>query len=235
MVELSATSINIMEREMERKECNEILKFSKEVILQVFVKINKRMEELKRNDEISALEILQNEVVPKYEKLYKGLKIELAEDEEIDKEKFENIKKYIYDIMKENGFTEDFINSQIKIREEIKGESGAEVVKKLFEYEKKQMENTKYNLLDKVNKVLDKEDKLAMDLKNAIQEEEQIECIYKLQPVREEYRALEEKVLRVQKNIDELKKKLDSEWAYEIYGTISKDEMLNTYNQAMKK
>lgn len=234
-MELSATSINIMEREMERKECNEILKFSKEVILQVFVKINKRMEELKRNDEISALEILQNEVVPKYEKLYKGLKIELAEDEEIDKEKFENIKKYIYDIMKENGFTEDFINSQIKIREEIKGESGAEVVKKLFEYEKKQMENTKYNLLDKVNKVLDKEDKLAMDLKNAIQEEEQIECIYKLQPVREEYRALEEKVLRVQKNIDELKKKLDSEWAYEIYGTISKDEMLNTYNQAMKK
>lgn len=234
-MELSATSINIMEREMERKECNEILKFSKEVILQVFVKINKRIEELKRNDEISALEILQNEVVPKYEKLYKGLKIELAEDEEIDKEKFQNIKKYIYDIMKENGFTEDFINSQIKIREEIKGESGAEVVKKLFEYEKKQMENTKYNLLDKVNKVLDKEDKLAMDLKNAIQEEEQIECIYKLQPVREEYRALEEKVLRVQKNIDELKKKLDSEWAYEIYGTISKDEMLNTYNQAMKK
>lgn len=234
-MELSATSINIMEREMERKECNEILKFSKEVILQVFVKINKRMEELKRNDEISALEILQNEVVPKYEKLYKGLKIELAEDEEIDKEKFQNIKKYIYDIMKENGFTEDFINSQIKIREEIKGESGAEVVKKLFEYEKKQMENTKYNLLDKVNKVLDKEDKLAMDLKNAIQEEEQIECIYKLQPVREEYRALEEKILRVQKNIDELKKKLDSEWAYEIYGTISKDEMLNTYNQAMKK
>lgn len=220
---------------MQRKECNEILKFSKEVILQVFVKINKRMEELKRNDEVSALEILQNEVVPKYEKLYKGLKIELSENEEIDKEKFENIKKYIYDIMKENGFTEDFINSQIKIREEIKGESGAEVVKKLFEYEKKQMENTKYNLLDKVNKVLDKEDKLAMDLKNAIQEEEQIECIYKLQPVREEYRALEEKVLRVQKNIDELKKKLDSEWTYEIYGTISKDEMLNTYNQAMKK
>ena len=220
---------------MERKECNEILKFSTEVILQVFVKINKRMEELRRNDEISALEILQNEVVPKYEKLYKGLKIELSEDEEIDKEKFENIKKYIYDIMKENGFTEDFINSQIKIREEIKGESGAEVVKKLFKYEKKQMENTKYNLLDKVNKVLDKEDKLAMDLKNAIQEEEQIECIYKLQPVREEYRALEEKVLRVQKNIDKLKKKLDSEWAYEIYGTISKDEMLNTYNQAMKK
>lgn len=220
---------------MERKECNEILKFSTEVILQVFVKINKRMEELKNNDEISALEILQNEVIPKYEKLYKGLKTEIKDDEEIDIEKFENIKKYIYDIMKENSFTEEFIRTQMKLREKFQGESGAEVVKKLFEYEKKQMENTKYNLLDKVNKVLDREDKLAMDLKNAIQEEEQIECIYKLQPVREEYRALEEKVLRVQKNIDDLKKKLDSEWTYEIYGTISKDEMLNTYNQTMKK
>ncbi|MCF2627206.1 hypothetical protein I6E36_03830 [Fusobacterium mortiferum] len=220
---------------MERKECNEILKFSTEVILQVFVKINKRVEELKSNDEISALEILQNEVIPKYEKLYKGLKTEIKDDEEIDIEKFENIKKYIYDIMRENSFTEEFIRTQMKLREKFQGESGAEVVKKLFEYEKKQMENTKYNLLDKVNKVLDKEDKLAMDLKNAIQEEEQIECIYKLQPVREEYRALEEKVLRVQKNIDDLKKKLDSEWTYEIYGTISKDEMLNTYNQTMKK
>ena len=220
---------------MERKECNEILKFSTEVILQVFVKINKRVEELKSNDEISALEILQNEVIPKYEKLYKGLKTEIKEDEEIDIEKFESIKKYIYDIMRENSFTEEFIRTQMKLREKFQGESGAEVVKKLFEYEKKQMENTKYNLLDKVNKVLDREDKLAMDLKNAIQEEEQIECIYKLQPVREEYRALEEKVLRVQKNIDDLKKKLDSEWTYEIYGTISKDEMLNTYNQTMKK
>lgn len=220
---------------MERKECNEILKFSTEVILQVFVKINKRVEELKNNDEISALEILQNEVIPKYEKLYKGLKTEIKEDEEIDIEKFESIKKYIYDIMKENSFTEEFIRTQMKLREKFQGESGAEVVKKLFEYEKKQMENTKYNLLDKVNKVLDREDKLAMNLKNAIQEEEQIECIYKLQPVREEYRALEEKVLRVQKNIDDLKKKLDSEWTYEIYGTISKDEMLNTYNQTMKK
>lgn len=220
---------------MERKECNEILKFSTEVILQGFVKINKRVEELKNNDEISALEILQNEVIPKYEKLYKGLKTEIKDDEEIDIEKFENIKKYIYDIMKENSFTEEFIRTQMKLREKFQGESGAEVVKKLFEYEKKQMENTKYNLLDKVNKVLDREDKLAMDLKNAIQEEEQIECIYKLQPVREEYRALEEKVLRVQKNIDDLKKKLDSEWTYEIYGTISKDEMLNTYNQTMKK
>lgn len=222
---------------MERKEYNEILKFSIEVILQIFIKINRRLDELNNNGEISAVEILENEVIPKYEKLLKGLKAEIIEDDQeksIDSEKIENIKKYIFDIMKENNLTEEFIDSQIKIREELKDNSGAEVVKKLFEYEKKQMENTKYNLLDKVNSVLDREDKLAMDLKNAIQEEEQIECIYRLQPVREEYRALEEKILRVQKNIDNINKKLDSQWSYEIYGTISKDDMLNTYNQTMK-
>lgn len=226
-----------MEREMERKEYNEILKFSIEVILQIFIKINRRLDELNSNGEISVIEILENEVIPKYEKLLKGLKAEIIEDDQeksIDSEKIENIKKYIFDIMKENNLTEEFIDSQIKIREELKDNSGAEVVKKLFEYEKKQMENTKYNLLDKVNSVLDREDKLAMDLKNAIQEKEQIECIYRLQPVREEYRVLEEKILRVQKNIDNINKKLDSQWSYEIYGTISKDDMLNTYNQTMK-
>lgn len=220
---------------MERKEFNRFIKFSTEVILQVFIKINKRIEELRENDEISAVEILENEVIPKYEKLLKGLKYEIGEKEDIDSTQLENIKKYIYDIMKENDFTEEFINSQMELRESLKDNSGAEVVKKLFEYEKKQMENTKYHLLDKINKVLDREEKLAMDLKNAIQEEEEIECIYRLQPVREEYRALEEKILRVQKNIDNINKKLDSQWSYEIYGTISKDDMLKTYNQTMKK
>lgn len=219
---------------MEKKEFNEILKFSKEVILQVFIKINKRMEELRKNDEISAVEILERDVVSKYEKLYKGLDVELNEDE-IDAEKMANIQKYINDIMNENGFTKEFIASQVELREKLKGESGAEVVKNLFEYEIKQLKNTKYNLLDKVSEVLDEEEKLSMDLKNAIQEEEEIECIYKLQPVREKYRELESKVLNVQEKLDEVQKKLDSKWRYDIYGTVSKEDMLKTYNSTMKK
>ncbi len=223
---------------MERKEYNELLKFSIEVILQIFIKINKKLDELNNNGENSAVEILENEVIPKYEKLLKGLKAEIIEDNQeitIDSEKVQNINKYISDIMKENNLTEEFINSQIKIRENLKNNSGAEVVKKLFEYEIKQMKNTKYNLLNKINLVLEREERLNTKLKNAIQEEEQIEYIYKLQPVREKYRVLEEKILKVQKNIDDINKRLNSQWSYEIYGTISKDKMLNTYNQTMKK
>ena len=67
-------------------------------------------------------------------------------------------------LWKENSFTEEFIRTQMKLREKFQGESGAEVVKNFLSM-KKQNGNTKYNLLDKVNKVLDREDKLAMDLK----------------------------------------------------------------------
>ncbi|MDO4589705.1 MAG: hypothetical protein Q4B33_07545, partial [Fusobacterium sp.] len=59
--------------------------------------------------------------------------------------------------------------------------------------------------------------------------------IYQLQPIRAEYRNLEEKILKIQEKIDLLKKKLDSEWYYEIYGTISKDDMLKSYNEVMNK
>jgi hypothetical protein len=121
------------------------------------------------------------------------------------------------------------------LREKFKGDSGAEVVKRFFQYEKKELEKTKYELLDRADKILEKEEKLSMEMKNAIQEEEQIEYIYKLQPVRAEFRKAEEKILKVQEKLDILNKRLVSEWPYEIYGTVSKDEMLKTYNKIMKK
>ena len=213
---------------------NEILKFSREAILQVLRKVNGRVEELKKNGEISAGELLEKDVLSKYEKLYRGLASEIS-DEEKDLEKLENIKKYVLEILKDNGITKEFVDEQIKIRETLKENSGAEVVKNLFEYELKQLKNLKYSLLDRVNKVLDEEEKLSMDLKNAIQEEEQMECIYALQPVRAKYRELEEKVMDVQKKIDEIEAKLDSKWQYEMYGTVSKDEMLKTFNKTIKK
>ena len=75
---------------MEIKD-NEILQFSREAILQVLRKLNTKIEELKKNDEISAIEILQRDVVSKYEKLFKGLNNEISDDEK-DENKLQNIK-----------------------------------------------------------------------------------------------------------------------------------------------
>lgn len=212
---------------------NEILKFSIEVILQVFKSINKKIDEMKEIGDISGIEILEKDVILKYEKLYGGLTGEAVE--KFDEEQLSVIKKYIEDIMKENKFSKEYIKNQIELREKLKGDSGAEVVKRFFQYEKKELEKIKYELLDRADKVLEEEEKLSMKMKNAVQEEEQIEYIYKLQPVRAEFRKIEEKIIKVQEKLDVLNKRLESEWPYEIYGTISKEEMLETYNKIMKK
>lgn len=223
-----------MEKVMEKMvKNNEILKFSIEVILQVFKFINKKIDEMKEIGDISGIEILKKDVIPKYEKLYGGLTGEAVE--KFDEEQLSVIKKYIEDIMKENKFSEEYIKNQIELREKLKGDSGAEIVKRFFQYEKKELEKIKYDLLDRADKVLEDEEKLSMEMKNAIQEEEQIEYIYKLQPVRAEFRKIEEKIIKVQEKLDVLNKRLESEWPYEIYGTISKEEMLETYNKIMKK
>lgn len=205
------------------------IEYYKEVILQVLTKINTQIEEFKLNDEISAIEKLENEVISKYEKLYSGFETmkELPNDN--------NLPKYLEKIMVEFDFTEKFIEEQMELRKKYQGKSGAEVVKKLFEYEIKKLKNIKYKLLDEVNLVLDEEEKLGMELKDAIQEEFEIEIIYKLQPVRKKYRELEAKVLDIQGKIDEIQKKLDSKWQYEIYGTISESEMLETFEKTIKK
>lgn len=220
-----------MGRAMEKKINNEMAKFFIEVILQVLKKIEKKEAELKKAGDLFGIELLKKEVLPTYDKLYGGLR---GCNYEVD-EDLSEIQKYMENIMEKNGLTEEFINSQIALREKYKGDSGAEVVKRFFEYEKKELEKSKWALMEKIEKVLDEEERLSMEMKNAIQEEEQIEYIYRLQPVREKYRELEDKIMKAQEKIDILKKKLESQWYYEIYGTVSKDEMLKIYNEAMKK
>ena len=47
----------------------------------------------------------------------------------------------------------------MELREKLKGDSGAEVVKRFFQYEKKELEKTKYELLDRADKILEEEEK----------------------------------------------------------------------------
>ena len=218
---------------MEKTTDNHLLKFCVEVILQVLKLTDNKIKQLREIGDLSGAEILEKDVIEKYEKLYGGLTGEGIK--EFKEEELKGIREHIENIMIKNNLSKEYIESQVALREKLKGDSGAEVIKRFFQYEKKELEKTKYDLLEKVSKVLDEEERVSMLMKNAIQEEEQIEYIYQLQPIREEYRNLESKVFKVQDKLDLLKKKLDLEWYYEIYGTVSKDEMLKTYNEVMKK
>lgn len=218
---------------MEKTADNHLLKFCVEVILQVLKLTDNKIKQLREIGDLSGAEILEKDVIEKYEKLYVGLTGEGIK--EFKEEELNGIREHIENIMIKNNLSKEYIESQLALREKLKGDSGAEVIKRFFQYEKKELEKTKYDLLERVSKVLDEEERVSMLMKNVIQEEEQIEYIYQLQPIREKYRELESKIFKVQDKLDLLKKKLDSEWYYEIYGTISKDEMLKTYNEVMKK
>lgn len=215
---------------MENKKLRQ--EFLQEAILEILRKIKIAMDKLEKNNEISALEILQANILENYEKLY--LAVSNGENIDIEDEKFKNIENKIFEILKKYEISKKKIEDNISEKKKNSGKSGAEVVKRLFEYEKKELDKIKYALLDKINVILDKEEKLDLELKNAIQEEEQINIIYKLQPIREEYRKYEEKLIEIQKKIDEVKNKIEKKWYYEIYGNLSEDRMMEIYKERDK-
>lgn len=211
---------------MEQKK---VMKYWEEALLQVFKIINNRLESFKEIGDLSGIEKLEEDVIPLYEKFYNGLQTFLGKSGSYDKNQFDNIKANVDNILKAYSIEKDFILEQMKLREENKGNSGSEVVKNLFEYERKNLLNIRGDLTRKINQLLDTEEKLNLELCDAIQECDQMEIMDKLLPVREEYRKNEEKYLDVHKKLAELENKLDKKWYYEIYGTISKEEMLKIY------
>jgi len=118
-----------------------------------------------------------------------------------------------------------------KLRKKNKDNSGSEVVKNLFEYEHKKLLMKKGDLTRKINQLLDKEEELNRELSDAIQEVDQLGIINKLLPVREEYRKVEKEFLAIYDKIIEIDNKLEKKWYYEIYGTMSKEEMLKMYKE----
>lgn len=206
----------------------EFKEFAQEVILQVFRILNAQIGNFKEKGDISAWEILERDVVPKYERLY-----EAFNDPEMEKSASDNevVKKALEDIMNSYALTEEFIRDQMRRRKDLGEESGAAVVKNLFSYELKELENSKAHLLEKANEILDEEASLEHEMREAVQEEAQMEIIEKLSPVRTKYREVSEKIMKLQEKIDSVRSRLNKRWTYEIYGTVPKEEMMEIYKK----
>ena len=207
------------------------IKYAKEICLQNLFLADNIKVDLKNQDKLFEAERIEKEVISKYENIYLLLEEEtLLNIYKKDKKIFEKIKETIEKMAKDSNLKEEYIKVQIEKREELKGNSGAEVVEKFFKYKIKELKKIKGNLLQKLNKLLDKEEKLNLDLSNAIQEVEQLEIIEKLQPVRAEFRNLSLQLDKYQKELEETENKLLKKWYYEIYGTTDKDILLKVYN-----
>ena len=209
----------------------DFINYAREVCLKSLLWADNIKVDLKSQDNSYEVERIEKEVISVYENIYLSL------DEEIllklykeNKKAFEQLEKTIEKMREDINLKDEYIKTQIKKRKELKGNSGSEVVEKFFKYKIKELKKIKGDLLQKLNKLLDKEEKLNLDLSNAIQEVEQLEIIEKLQPVRAEFRNLSLQLDKYQKELEETENKLLKKWYYEIYGTTDKEILLKAYN-----
>ncbi|MGX6590625.1 hypothetical protein [Cetobacterium ceti] len=206
---------------------NYLRKSAIETILQILKIADTQSKKYNEIGDISATEILQRDVINKYEALY--LALCETDFENLDEKEIENINITLKEIREKHKLTKDFIDSQISLRENLGDNSGAKVIENLFRYELSKLLEKKQILLEKINNVLDKELELENKLKDTIQEADQFDIIYELNPIRIEFRDLEEKLHKLENEIKPLKHKLDTRWAYEIYGTINKETLMEIY------
>ena len=169
----------------------DFIKYANEVCLQNLFLADNIKVDLKNQDNLYEVERIDKEVISVYENIYLSLNEEfLLNLYKENKKAFKQLEETIEKMKKDANLKDGYIKNQIKKREELKGNSGAEVVEKFFKYKIKELKKIKGDLLQKLNKLLDKEEKLNLDLSNAIQEVEQLEIIDKLQPIRAEFRNL---------------------------------------------
>ena len=206
--------------------------YAQEVILTVLKMTSVQIDKLREMGDLSGVELLEEKVITPYEKIYGALlemKVESMSDEE-----FKPFEEMVEEIRVKNSLSKDKVLENLEKRAELKGNSGATVVKRFFKYNLNRLLDKKDKITDKYNELALEEQNLENLLKDTIQEEEQFDIIYKLQPVREKLRDTEDKYLVVEKDINQLKKKLESKWPYEIYGVVSEEELLETYKEAFK-
>lgn len=211
---------------------DEFISYAQEVVLTVLKITSIQLDKLREMGDISGEEILTEKVLLPYEKIY-GALLEMKMDK-MNEEEFNSFKEMIEEIRKKNNLSFEKIQEYLKKRGELEGKSGATVVKKFFKYNLDRLLDKKEKVFTRYNQLATEEQNLENLLKDTIQEEEQFDIIYKLQPVREKLRDIEDKYLVVEKDINQLKKKLESKWPYEIYGVISEGELLETYKEAFK-
>ena len=209
----------------------DFINYAREVCLKSLLWADNIKVDLKSQDNLYEAERIEKEVISVYENIYLSLDEEfLLKLYKENKKAFEQLEKTIEKMREDINLKDEYIKTQIKKRKELKGNSGSEVVEKFFKYKIKELKKIKGDLLQKLNKLLDKEEKLNLDLSNAIQEVEQLEIIEKLQPVRAEFRNLSLQLDKYQKELEETENKLLKKWYYEIYGTTEKDILLKVYN-----
>ena len=202
---------------------DKFISYSKEIILQVLRKNSQELMKAHEEKNTKEIDLLEKEVLPKYEKLY--LALSDGELKNKSSEEIQGILKIMEDILEKNKFSKEFIEESMKKREEYKDKSGALVVKRLFEYSIKNLKKKKTNIYKVLTPLLKKEEKLEADLKEAIQYDDEMRISADIVDVREDKRELLSQVADLDEKISSIEKDIANRWKYEIYGTVTQEEL----------
>lgn len=196
--------------------------FNTEVILQVLAELD---SVVKKSNDKEKIKYLNEKLIPKFEKLYIALR-----DFDIRNKTDEEIKKFsqlVLEIASQYNLTKKKIKELIKKREELRGKSGAEVTKKMFEFTMKELKNKKIIFQDRLKELLKDEETQEKELKDCIQYDDEIRVSANIVEIRELKRNVRENIEKIDKEIEKIKEIIEKSWRYLIFGTISKDELKN--------
>ncbi len=220
---------------MKLEKIKEFKKFASEVVLKVLTEMDKDYQNYQNLEDYDGMQKVKLEFIPKYEKLYLEFSNNISENlDDLDDKKIESLMNIVNDIMKVHKINLDYILDEVEKRTNLKGKSGAEAVEKLFKYQIKELELKMAKLLEQGNTILDSEAKLEAALRDAIQEDDQMGILDQLVAVRSKWSTLKKKTIQCKTVLDGLKESLVKKWTYDIYGTISQQELKKVFSTEMK-
>lgn len=206
---------------------------AEETFLEILRLSLQKQKEFRKIGDVAGEELLEKEVISKYESLYLALQRE--EFDIFSEEQWNMMESTLEEIRKKHQISREYLWEKRSLRKNLAGKSGAEVVKKLLEYQKKELEKQKRQILEEANHLLEEEGILHRKLCEAIQEEEQLRLFELMQPLRQKYRKISEKAIDIQKKIDYTVRDIEKKWKFEIYGTISEQTLKETSEEFFKK
>ncbi|MGM0507624.1 MAG: hypothetical protein ACQERZ_00405 [Fusobacteriota bacterium] len=177
-----------------------------------------------QNDE-KAKEI-EEKFIPIYENLYLEFQDEIEKDAMITEQEYEKMSKVVQDLLEKNNITEEMLLNRALARSELRGNSGADLVKDLLEKHLKESQKKIEHVLKDGSALLRKEESLEKELQEVTSKEEETRIKKDLETVREGTDSITTRLAELKTAKQQLEEDLKKKWKFEIYGTIKKEDLI---------
>lgn len=210
-----------------REQYEDFLLLGKEVCLKVLKEADDKRKICLKNNDMAGVKSIEEEIFPKFEKMFLEFSLELGD--ELDEAKMEKIEKIVYSIIEAHNMDENYLWEEVRKRLELEGNSGAEVVKKLYEYQKNEISNAINELERTLNELYKNQKRVEIAMADSIQQDEEMRWFEEIKANGKNIDIVEDKIATLLEKESFLDKVLENKWRYKIYGTTTKEVLLEAY------